>query len=248
MSSHATRPTGDPESADTAGAADADPTAGAAEPEAGVPEEDPAPGDEVPGQHEPVSKLAIFALVTGILPTIPLALVGGIAALAGIRRSGRRGHGMAVTALFLAGAWLIVGGAVATVAVLTHGFKKPVTTIYHEASVFKLRAGQCIDIQNGSTPSVVSCTAPHDAEVVGTFTLPGAAWPGTAAVRQEAGAGCGTRLGAYLNPELAINLAQTYVYPGRVDWKAGTRTVICEVRAPSGQLTGSVRAATATNG
>lgn len=246
MSSHATRPPGDPESADTAGAAGAEPTAGAA-PEAAAPEEDPAPGDEVPRQRPPVSKLAVFALVTGILPTIPLALIGGIAALAGIRRSGRRGHGMAVAAIFLAVAWLIVGGAVATVAVLTHGFKKPVTTIYHEAAVFRLRAGQCIDIQNGSTPSVLSCNAPHDAEVFGTFTLPGAAWPGTATVRQEASAGCGTRLSAYLNPQLAISLAQTYVYPGQVDWKAGTRTVICEVRAASGQLTGSVRGAT-TNG
>jgi hypothetical protein len=197
--------------------------------------------DEAPYRRPPVSKLAVFALVMGILPAVPVALVSGIAALVGIRRSGRRGHGMAVTALFLATAWIIVGGAVGTVAVLTHGFKKPVKTIYHEEAVFRLRPGECIDIPNGGQPTVVSCTAPHDAEVFGAFTLPGSAWPGTAAVRQEAGAGCGTRLTAYLNPQLAISLAQTYVYPNQVDWTAGTRTVICEVRAVSGQLSQSVR-------
>ncbi|HEX6450364.1 MAG TPA: septum formation family protein [Trebonia sp.] len=203
---------------------------------------DADPGaDEAPYRRPPVSKLAVFSLVMGILPVVPVALVTGVAALVGIRRSGRRGHGMAVTALFLAAAWIIVGGAVGTVAVLTHGFKKPVKTIYHEEAVFKLRPGECIDIPNGGQPTVVSCTVPHDAEVFGAFTLPGSAWPGTAAVRQEAGAGCGTRLATYLNPQLAISLAQTYVYPNQVDWTAGTRTVICEVQAASGQLSQSVR-------
>lgn len=202
---------------------------------------DPAAADQGPYRRPPVSKLAVFALVMGILPAVPVALVTGIAALVGIRRSGRRGHGMAVTALFLATAWIIVGGAVGAVAVLTHGFHKPVKTIYHEAAVFRLRPGECVDIPNGGQPTVVSCTAPHDAEVFGTFALPGSAWPGTAAVQQEAGAGCGSRLAAYLNPQLAISLAQTYVYPNQVDWTAGTRTVICEVRAVSGQLSQSVR-------
>lgn len=206
------------------------------------------PGDEdldadggFPGERPKLSKLAILALVAGILPAVPVAVAAGLAALAGIRRSGRRGHGMAMTALFLAAAWVIVAGAVGTVAVLTHGFKNPLKTVYHEAAVFRLRTGQCIDLPNGSSPTVVSCTVPHDAEVFGTFTLAGSAWPGTAAVQQEASAGCGTRLTRYLNPQLTVSLAQAYVYPGRVDWNAGTRTVICEVRATSGQLTQSVR-------
>lgn len=204
--------------------------------------------DEIPHKRPPLSKLAVFALVTGILPLVPVAVATGIAALAGIRRSGRRGHGMAVGALFLATAWLIVGGAVGTVAVLTHGFKKPVKTVYHQAAVFRLHPGECVDIPNGSSPTVVSCTVPHDAEVFGTFALSGSSWPGTAAVQSEASDGCGSRLTAYLNPQLAISLTQTYVYPGQVDWNAGTRTVICEVRAVGGQLTGSVRGGDTTNG
>lgn len=149
---------------------------------------------------------------------------------------------LAVTAL-VTGALVIVAGGIGTVAVLTHGFRKPVKTVYHQAAVFRLRPGECIDIPNGSSPTAVSCTAPHDAEVFGTFTLPGSAWPGPAAVRHEASTGCDTRLVSYLNPQLAISLAQTYVYPSQGDWSAGTRTVVCEVRAATGQLTQSVRAA-----
>ena len=136
----------------------------------------------------------------------------------------------------------IVGGAIAIVGSLTHGFKKPVIIHYKKSAIFSLKTGECID-PNGQTATIVSCDAPHDAEVFATFALPGSKWPGTAAVRAAASAGCSTRLTGYLNPQLAISLASTYMYPDSVAWQAGTRTVICEVRATNGQLTGSVRGA-----
>jgi hypothetical protein len=189
----------------------------------------------------PVSKLAIATLVTGVLPLVPIAVGCGIAALTGIRRTGRRGHGMAVAGLCAATAWIIAAGAVGTVGVLTHGFKKPVTIKYHEASVFKVREGDCIDTPNEQAVSVLPCATPHDAEVFATFTLPRSAWPGSTAVQQEASSGCAARLSGYLNPQLSISLAQTYVFPDKVAWNSGTRIVVCEVHATSGQLTGSVR-------
>ena len=197
--------------------------------------------DAVPVRRAPVSKLAIVALVTGVLALVPVAVGCGIAALTAIRRTGSRGHGMAVAALVAAATWIIVAGAVGTVDILTHGFKKPATTKYHEASVFKVRQGDCINAPNGQAVSVLPCATPHDAEVFATFTLPGPAWPGTAAVQQEASSGCATRLSGYLNPQLSISLGQTYVFPNEVAWNAGTRMVVCEVHATSGQLTGSVR-------
>ncbi len=74
----------------------------------------------------------------------------------------------------------------------------------------------------------------------------GSKWPGTTAIAKDASHGCASRLTRYLNPQLAISLSSTYVYPNSVEWQAGTRTVVCEVRAPGGQLTGSVRHASAT--
>jgi len=141
----------------------------------------------------------------------------------------------------------IVGGAVAIVGSATHGFKKPVKVVYKKSPVFSLKTGDCFDPQ-GQSYTLVSCDSPHVAEVFGTFTLTGTKWPGDAALQAAASSGCTSRLTSYLNPQLAISLASTYVYPDSVAWRAGTRTVICEVRASSGELTGSVRGASATAG
>ena len=231
---------------DTAGdatVAEAGATTIVLDPESDPATPDPEPDSEVP-TTEPVSKLAVVALVTGVLALVPIAVACGIAALIGIRRTGRRGHGMAMAALFVSAAWVIIGGAVGTVGVLTHGFQKPVTIKYRESAVFKLREGDCVNAPNGQVVSVLPCSTQHEAEVFATFSLPASAWPGTAAVKQEASSGCQIRLTGYLNPQLAISLAQSYVFPNQVAWTAGTRTVICEVRATSGQpLTGSVRGA-----
>ena len=153
----------------------------------------------------------------------------------------RRGHGLLLAGAFLVAVVLIVGAAIGIVGALTHGFRKPAPIVTYKTSpVFGLRTGECVDT-NGQRFSVVSCAAPHDAEVFATFRLAGVSWPGTAKVRTAASAGCESRVSGYLNPQLALSLASTYVYPGQVAWQAGTRTVICEVRATSGQLTGSVR-------
>ena len=156
-------------------------------------------------------------------------------------RAGRRGRGLWMAALFIIAALAIIGGAIGIVGALTHGFRKPVTIKYRESAVFKLRVGDCISTPKGQLVSVLPCSAPHEAEVFATFTLPAQAWPGTPRVRAEASSGCASRLTGYLNPQLATSLTQSYVFPDSVAWRAGTRTVICEVRATSGQLTGSVR-------
>jgi hypothetical protein len=156
---------------------------------------------------------------------------------------GHRRHGLLLAGAFAVAALVIVGGAIGTVGALTHGFKKPVTIKYRESAVFKLQTGDCVSAPNGQVVSVLPCSAPHQAEVFATFALPASAWPGTKAVQTEASSGCASRLTGYLNPQLAISLSQSYVFPNKVAWTAGTRTVICEVQAVSGQLTQSVRGA-----
>jgi hypothetical protein len=110
-------------------------------------------------------------------------------------------------------------------------------------SVFRLNVGECVDASRGaiSSPTVVPCRRPHDAEVYARFGLAGRHWPGTAAVEARARQGCAARLSGYLNPQLATTvLAQSYVFPNQNAWNAGVRTVICEIRGTSGRLTGSV--------
>jgi hypothetical protein len=138
----------------------------------------------------------------------------------------------------------LVGVAAGVLAMVTHGFKPKTVVTYRPAAVFGLRPGQCVDSgSNSLSYTLVSCVSPHDAEVFARFSLPAAAWPGAAAVLQEAGDGCASRLSGYLNPQLAtIGLTQEYVYPNQDAWQADQRTVVCEVSAGSGRLTGSVRA------
>jgi hypothetical protein len=135
---------------------------------------------------------------------------------------------------------------VGVLAVVTHGFRPKTVVTYRPAAVFNLRPGDCVNSgPNGLDVTRLSCTTAHDAEVFATFSLSGTSWPGSAAARQQAGDGCASRLGGYLNPALSgAGLAQEFVYPDREAWQAGERTVVCEVRASSGQLTGSVRGGT----
>lgn len=161
------------------------------------------------------------------------------------RVRGRRGRGLLLAAGFVLAALAIIGGAIAIVGSVTHGFKKPVKVTYKKSAIFSLRTGECVDA-SGQSATIVSCGTPHQAEVFATFTLPSGKWPGDSAVRAVANAGCSSRLNGYINPQLTISLSSTYVFPDSVAWQAGTRTVICEVQATSGQLDGSVRDATAS--
>ena len=138
----------------------------------------------------------------------------------------------------------LVGAAVGVLAVVTHGFRPKTVVTYRPAAAFGLRPGQCINSgASALTVTVLSCARPHDAEVFATFRLPATAWPGTSAVQLDVSNGCESRLDSYLNPQLATaDLTQEYVYPNKAAWQAGERTVVCEVSAVSGQLTGSVRA------
>ena len=75
-----------------------------------------------------------------------------------------------------------------------------------------------------SSPTVVPCGQPHDAEVYARFALAGHSWPGGAAIGAQARQGCTARLGGYLNPQLATSvLAESYVFPDQGAWNAGER-------------------------
>jgi hypothetical protein len=157
-------------------------------------------------------------------------------------RESRRRRLVAVVSV-VAGAIVLVSAVVAVLAVVTHGFRPKTVVTYRPAAVFGLRAGECINSSpNGLSVTIKSCATPHDAEVFATFRLAGSAWPGNAVIRQEAGDGCASRVAAYVNPQLAnAGLAQAYVFPDQKAWQAGVRTVVCEISASSGQLSGSVR-------
>jgi hypothetical protein len=159
------------------------------------------------------------------------------------RTGRRRGVRLLAVAATVVGILALVGAAAAVLAVLTHGFRPKTVVTYRVAAVFSLRAGECINSSpNGLSVTLRSCAVPHDAEVFATYRLTGTSWPGSTAIQAEAGNGCMSRFASYVNPQLAnAALNQEYVFPDQQAWQAGVRTVICEISAASGQLTGSVR-------
>jgi hypothetical protein len=161
----------------------------------------------------------------------------------GAPESRARGGRVVAVVSIVAGAIVLVSAAVAALAVVTHGFRPKTVVTYRPAAVFGLRVGECVNSSpNGLSVTIKSCTTPHDAEVFATFRLTGSSWPGSTVTGQEAGNGCASRVGAYLNPQLAnAGLVQEYVFPDQQAWQAGVRTVVCEISASSGQLSGSVR-------
>ena len=197
----------------------------------------PAPN---PAPRRPTDGVAVAALVSGIVPAIPVTLVLGPLALIRISRSGARGRALAITGLVLAGLWTVAAAIVAAAIITRPPPPKPVTLPH----VFSLRAGQCVNSgRNGiSGLQVLSCSQAHDAEVFATFQVAGSPYPGATALQQQARQGCASRLSGYLNPQLsAASLAQSFVYPDAGAWSAGERTVVCTVRSTSGPLVGSVR-------
>src|SRR6185312_15762337 len=185
------------------------------------------PAEVVPSQAEPAGEERV--------PADPADATSAGAGTAGTEPAEETGDGdaeevrrdvrpLAVVGIIL-GIIALVGVAAGVLVVVTHGFRPRtvVTVTYRPAAVFGLRPGQCVNTGSDALkPTVLSCARPHDAEVFAVFTLPAAPWPGTSAVRTDAGDGCASRFGGYVDPQLATaGLAQEFVYPNRDAWQAG---------------------------
>ena len=216
-----------PAEAEAAGTAEAEPV------EAAIPAEAEPAGAARPAEAEPA----------GPAGTAEAEPAGAGEAGWEAEKGSRDVRPLAVAGIIL-GVIALIGVAVGVLAIVTHGFRPKTVVSYRPAAVFGLRPGQCINSGSDALKvTVLSCARPHDAEVFGRFTLPAAAWPGASAVQADASNGCVSRFDSYIDPQLATaSLTQEYVYPNQAAWQAGERTVVCEVRAVTGRLTGSVRA------
>src|ERR1035438_8104626 len=101
-----------------------------------------SPGPRPASPRRPTDGVAVAALVSGIVPAIPVTLILGPLALIRIGRSGARGRTLAITGLVLAGLWIVAAAIVAAAIITRPPPPKPVTL----PRVFSLRAGQCLKI------------------------------------------------------------------------------------------------------
>jgi len=114
-------------------------------------------------------------------------------------------------------------------------------------NIGRLQAGACFNnLQPGQVSTqvhFVSCSQPHNGQVVGTFLLSGQAWPGTSALHQEASAGCAAMLGSVLRQHtLPSGVSALNYTPDQEAWSSGNRGASCVLLDPNSRHTGSLLA------
>jgi hypothetical protein len=190
--------------------------------------------------------LSIWSLVLGILSFVfcPLvaaipAIITGIKAKKAISRSGgvKTGRGMAQAGMILG--WVNV--AISVVAAVFLGIGASI--VVSHPSYTSLNPGDCFNPRTGSLSgriSKVSCGKPHTDEAVGVFDLNDGPYPGASGVAAVAETRCNDLARSYgVSPQPGLQLR--WLYPSRISWDDGTRTLVCSVRNSDGsRRTGSL--------
>ncbi|MFD0686651.1 DUF4190 domain-containing protein [Actinomadura fibrosa] len=164
-------------------------------PAAPAPGQPSAPGTQPPPVRRRTSRLAITALVTGLLGLALLAIGFGIAALVQTRRRNEKGRALAIAGLAAATAWLVAGAAISVALLDTGGGarREPVAGDVVDGVQIYPKVGECFDFPNGrimTDTRLVPCGRPHEAEVLFAFDLPDPTWPGDAEMKLIADSGC----------------------------------------------------------
>ncbi|WP_143448059.1 DUF4190 domain-containing protein [Kineosporia sp. R_H_3] len=213
---------------------------------------------------ERTSKIAVAALVTGIVGLVPVSVPLGIAGLVRTKRPGVGGRRLALTGLALSGLWTVAVVAVLVFAVfLGQQLTSPSgDTAGDPAAVAaqdgltksgaEVEQGDCLLAWDATTltadadPDVVAvdCTNPHQAQAFGEVDLSdtyadGAAYPGPAALVTSSEEGCRLQAPTAL-VESATTMPLSGIPPTAADWAEGSRTVLCLVVSGSADLTASV--------
>ena len=118
-----------------------------------------------------------------------------------------------------------------------------------EKDVFELAVGDCVNglsdaggTQEYASTPVVPCSEPHEAEVITSFDLTGATYPGEEEVIAESERQCvDLMLAALPRDAPADELMPFYFYPTKESWeRTDDRTVHCLAMPADGTATGSL--------
>ncbi|MFC0430163.1 DUF4190 domain-containing protein [Kutzneria buriramensis] len=199
------------------------------------------------GMRPGVNGFAIASLVLGILAPfsgLVLGLVFGIIALVGIRRTGERGRGMAITGIVLSSLWILLVVAIVVFAVIAAATDPTRTSSSGANTSYNFKPGQCFDRDNTSKAVTVrDCGQPHDAEVFAVEPLSATSFPGTAAVQAVGRSRCTADSDQFLTPGMNYpDIEVLYLYPQQASWTHGDRSVKCYfANATGAKMTGHVK-------
>jgi hypothetical protein len=210
-------------------------------PPAPVPAAGPAAGSALPVPAPPpvpprTNRLAIAALVTGLLGLILFAVGFGIAALVQAGRRGEKGKGLAIGGLAASAVWVVAGVVAVAVAVgsLFTVERDESGRISRSDKVLPalLRVGDCFTGFNGddiqsALVTALPCTQPHEGEAAAKLQLPSDAYPGDREVFDQAEKACYRRLVDLQKSRYAEHLQLYTIAPSETTWRTGDREVLC---------------------
>ncbi|WP_131741121.1 septum formation family protein [Actinomadura roseirufa] len=189
----------------------------------------PSHGDEYPGAPVRTSKLAITALITGLVGLSPLALILAIAALVHIKEGTVKGKEIALGAIAVSVCWiLIIGGAALNLDALRGTRHDRADGRVSPAS---LRVGDCFTGPAAKeaigTVDTVPCTRPHTEEIVAQSPLPDGPYPGEAEIRAKVAEVCRAQLRRLRKSRYADDLELHFLRPDETAWRNGKHTISC---------------------
>jgi hypothetical protein len=199
---------------------------------------------------------AVASFVLGLLGafgiTLVLSVIFGILSLGQIRRQPQRGKGLAIAGLCLSGLWVAIFVAVFVAAALTASPQSATpgqVTTGGNMDVLSLRKGDCFQNPSGATPAAgtvtevtaVSCTTPHDAQVIAILPVSGSAYPGKAGFQAQAEPACHAAVKADADQsKLTSTMSVLWIYPEEDAWTGGDHSISCVVVDTSADLTSSL--------
>jgi hypothetical protein len=192
----------------------------------------PGWGYAPPPPQPATNSWAVVALVTGILPLIPVALGAGITALVQVRRRDERGKGLAVAGLICAGVWTVLLTAF-VVAGLNGAFGSE--SLGRVREVGSPSVGSCLvkPLARGGTWEASECSGRHDAEVYLARSFPwtpGTTWPGSDYLTRTADGLCLDNYAAYTGESYyTSDHDYGFFVPDEEEWVDGERRVVCAV-------------------
>lgn len=217
----------------------------------------PAPLMPPPPRTPGTNRLAVWALVTGVLGVVPplgiVAIVLGARALNQVMERNQAGRRLAITGIVLGCGAVVLWLGVAALSIMNTEAPRDAAgnvTQRSSMSVSDLAAGDCFDsgtAEEVDWVTVLPCAQPHDSQVIAVFELPEGPYPGVDALADDPDAGCQQRGASVVREDRMEEIEPSYIYPADEDTWNTDRTIQCTVGSLDGeQLTGSVLARTTT--
>jgi hypothetical protein len=195
-------------------------------------------GPPVEPARRRTNRLAIVALVTGLVGLVVVAIGFSVAAFVQTGRRGEKGKGLAAGGLAASAAWVAAIVTVSITLAVQSTHDDTVTAAPAAGNgkprVNTLQVGDCFDEfqedLNSIYVNVTSCTGPHEGEIGAALPMPARPYPGDVTLVADATKACKDNTKYLIANPFGDHLELHVDRPRRKEWEHGDRLVTCVLR------------------